>query len=109
SRSVCADVANVFGIRAAVPERLSHCAFRAGALGMGRRHVMRIAGKAVSGNFSVDAGSPATRTIQRFKYQDACTFTRDHAFAKTIERLADFGRHRTESGKPRKRYARKGV
>src|SRR5437868_2124540 len=104
-----ADVAHLFGARAALVERLLHGARRAVAFGVRRRHVVRVARKTVARHLRVDARAARTRALQRLKHKDARALAWNHSLAVAVKGLASFGRDRAEAREPRVGDARESV
>src|SRR2546427_3929296 len=85
--------ANVIDIGRAKPGRSEsnlHCAFSALALGVRCRHMVSVAGQAVTSNLRVNVRRPPAGMLGGLEQQERSSFAGDHPLAIAIERLAEF-------------------
>jgi len=67
---------------------LLHGAYEAGAIGLGRGHVIGIVGKPVAHHFSQNARPARLGVFELFQHHDACALAEGDAVAILVERLA---------------------
>ena len=84
--AVRVDVVDVGGREARVLQRAGHRARGAVALGIGRRHVMRVARHPVPHDLAVDPGVAPARVLERLQHEDAPALAAHEAVAPGVER-----------------------